>query len=127
MNCRILYSTQSGRAKACSRRVARIVASTSTTSSSTTGIQLMNGNGTTFDNDIQQLTNNGTIQEWVESVLLSSSNNNNNNNNNESIQVVPKVLLLLFISTTGDGEHTDTIQNTWKQLYEMFFSFETNC
>jgi menaquinone-dependent protoporphyrinogen IX oxidase len=46
MNCRILYSTQSGRAKACSRRVARIIATTCTASNSNNiCIQLMNGNG----------------------------------------------------------------------------------
>lgn len=82
-SCKILYSTQSGRAKACARRTAR-------TLREQTNLDLQNGAGSTFDEDVQ------TLPDLVQSIQNS--------------------FLILFVSTTGDGEHTDTIQRTWKQL-----------
>jgi sulfite reductase alpha subunit-like flavoprotein len=32
-----------------------------------------------------------------------------------------KHFFLFFVSTTGDGEHCDTIQQTWKSLYVMLW------
>jgi hypothetical protein len=73
--CYILYSTQSGRAKACARRSARLLAQRD--------IALPNGKGTAFDEATPCLVDGApTLRD-----------------NGPS-------LLLLFVSTTGDGEHT---------------------
>jgi len=84
--CRILYSTQSGRAKACARRTARLLREE-------TALHVSNGAGKAFDEDCT-----GNLVEWIQDIKKSQS------------------FLVLFVSTTGDGEHTDTIQQTWKQL-----------
>ena len=84
-SCRILYSTQSGRAKACARRTARILRESA-------NVQLENLAGSTFDHDIRD------ISEFASSLRQSGT------------------FLVMFVSTTGDGEHTDTIQRTWQQL-----------
>jgi hypothetical protein len=73
--CYILYSTQSGRAKACARRSARLLAQL--------GIALPNGKGTAFDEATPCLVDHAPTL----------------GDNGQS-------LLLLFVSTTGDGEHT---------------------
>lgn len=87
MACRILYSTQSGRSKACARRVARILHEHST-------VDLRSND--TFDATLGIFD--GTIVSLADSMKSEHS------------------LLVLFVSTTGDGEHTDTIQDTWIQL-----------
>lgn len=74
--CRILYSTQSGRAKACARRTARIISEY---------VELQNGKGTTFDDDLW-------LQSSVEDFACQMRESN--------------ALLVLFVSTTGDGEQT---------------------
>jgi hypothetical protein len=85
-HCRILYSTQSGRAKACARRTARLVAEQQGDS------VLQNGAGNTVD-----------LDEW----MTESSNNNNNPVSNLAERLrESQALLILFVSTTGDGEHT---------------------
>lgn len=83
--CRILYSTQSGRSKACARRVARILYER-------TEVELQNATGSTFDDAIDDLI---TFAAGLRQ---------------------SKEVLLLFVSTTGDGEHTDTISRTWRKL-----------
>lgn len=77
-NCIILWSTQSGRAKACARRVTRLV-----TEQSTLSVQSQS----TFDE-----------LGWA------------------SLQSTDTPLWVLLVSTTGDGEHCDSIKETWKQL-----------
>ena len=87
-HCRILYSTQSGRAKACARRTARLVAEQHGDS------VLQNGAGHTVD-----------LDAW----MMENSNNNNNNNPVSNLAErlrESQALLILFVSTTGDGEHT---------------------
>ena len=88
--CRILYSTQSGRAKACARRTARLVAEHHGNSI------LQNGAGNTVD-----------LDEWT---MEGSSSSSNNNSNPVSFLAErlreTQALLILFVSTTGDGEHT---------------------
>jgi hypothetical protein len=84
-SCRILFSTQSGRARACSRRAGRIVREETT-------IRLENRGGSLFDDDVQDL------HDLTRHLKGSKS------------------FLLLFVSTTGDGDHTDTIRRTWQQL-----------
>lgn len=143
-NCYILYSTQTGRAKACARRVARIISERQQQqlfhNTTSTRIQLRNGNGNTFDDEIfqqqhplqQQVTDcnplmsisakattmSNPIVDYVkylkhykqqDSVAASSSSS------------LSSSVLILFVSTTGDGEHTDTIQRTWKLMYVVFF------
>jgi sulfite reductase alpha subunit-like flavoprotein len=73
---RILYSTQSGRAKACARRTARILG--------------VNGVSKSFDDDI---VGSDTCQEYVRRRL-------------RPVFPTTTMLLILFVSTTGDGEHT---------------------
>jgi hypothetical protein len=84
-NCTILWSTQSGRAKACARRVTRLVKEQSTLS-----VQSQS----TFDE-----------LGWA------------------SLQSQETQLWILLVSTTGDGEHCDSIQETWKQLCVRYVSF----
>lgn len=82
-SCRILWSTQSGRAKACARRTRRIL-----TEQSALHVEDI---GSSFDEKSEPFT------EWVSSMD-------------------PSCFLLLFVSTTGDGEHCDSIRDTWKTL-----------
>jgi sulfite reductase alpha subunit-like flavoprotein len=82
--CTILYATQSGRAKACARRTARILRQGN--------VRLRNGAGSSFDEC--------SIFDFA----------------NESADTKSKSFLLLFVSTTGDGEQVDAMQQTWKQL-----------
>lgn len=73
---RILYATQTGRARACARRAARLLQTPQVSS---------------FDDDA-----------WFQSIL--------------SHQKTTPALLILIVSTTGDGEQTDSMRNTWQQL-----------
>lgn len=82
-SCRILWSTQSGRAKACARRTRRILTEQTTLHVEDVGCSL--------DETSVPFT------EWVSSMDSSC-------------------FLLLFVSTTGDGEHCDSIRDTWKRL-----------
>jgi hypothetical protein len=100
---RILYSTQSGRAKACARRTARILSS----NDHSRRLRLQNGAGTAFDEDLIH-EGRGFVADWADSLrrqeVLSEDS------------ALSQPLLILFVSTTGDGEHTDTIQQMWTQL-----------
>jgi hypothetical protein len=91
-SCRILYSTQSGRAKACARRTGRIISDVinhyKQQEQQQQLIRLQNGHGTTFD-DALIIALTSSIQEYVHHLKQSGTN-----------------LLLCFVSTTGDGEHT---------------------
>ena len=87
-SCRILYSTQSGRAKACARRTARILAEKYDAYA-----VLQNGAGNTVDQD-----------ESTTTTMCQS-------NSNPVFELARRLreaqtLLILFVSTTGDGEHT---------------------
>lgn len=88
-SCRIIWSTQSGRAKACARRTARILGEK-------TMVTLEGGIGSPFDE---------TPVPFLE--LLSSPDRDSNG-----------TLILMFVSTTGDGEQCDSIRNTWKSLLQ---------
>jgi sulfite reductase alpha subunit-like flavoprotein len=88
-SCQILWSTQSGRAKACARRVARILQEQTT-------VALKGGMGAPFD----EMT-----LSFVDFV--------------SSDEHVPRTsLIIMFVSTTGDGEQCDTIRETWKALLQ---------
>ena len=79
----ILYSTQSGRAKACARRSSRLLRSKYPSI-------VLRGNCSFDEFGVQNF------------LSLGSARNSN--------------LLLLFVSTTGDGEHTTSIARTWSAL-----------
>jgi sulfite reductase alpha subunit-like flavoprotein len=82
-SCHILWSTQSGRAKACARRTARILKEQTTLE--------IHDVGSSFDDSSVPFL--------------------------ELAQNIPdNSFLLLFVSTTGDGEHCDAIRTTWKRL-----------
>ena len=93
-SCQIFYSTQSGRAKSCARRTARILREQTT-------VQLVDGIGSPFDE---------TRIPFLE--LLTNSNSDSDSNSNNT------TLFLMFVSTTGDGEQCDSIRNTWKMLLQ---------
>ena len=84
-----MWSTQSGRAKACARRTARILGER-------TVVKLEGGIGSPFDE---------TPIPFLE--LLASAPKDGNG-----------TLFLMFVSTTGDGEQCDSIRNTWKSLLQ---------
>ena len=86
-SCTILYSTQTGRARACARRTARIL-------KETTNFQLLGG--TAFDE---------ASPSFLELAAAQSKVSGNTNH-----------FFLLFVSTTGDGVQCDSIQQTWKSL-----------
>jgi hypothetical protein len=89
LSCRILYSTQSGRAKACARRTGRIINDMNhDVQQQQQHIRLQNGQGCTFDGALIEAST-PTILEYVDHMKQSGTN-----------------LLLCFVSTTGDGEHT---------------------
>lgn len=87
----ILWSTQSGKAKACARRAARILCSCSKASDQ---IEPAGYYGCSFD-------------DYTPSSFANT-----------------KGLVIMFISTTGDGEHTDTITKTWNFLKSKSLSNE---
>lgn len=89
-SCRILWSTQSGRAKACARRTKRIL-----TEQTTLQIEDV---GSSFDDTPEPFL------EWVTSFSPNRSDDDDDS------------FLLMFVSTTGDGEHCDSIRETWKTL-----------
>eukprot|EP00980_Cylindrotheca_fusiformis_P031606 scaffold26676_cov137-Cylindrotheca_fusiformis.AAC.4 len=91
-SCQILWSTQSGRAKACARRSARILREQ-------TNLHI-NDIGSSFD---------GASEPFLDLVSNLSDD----------------TFLLLFVSTTGDGEHCDSIRDTWKILLQK--SLPKNC
>jgi sulfite reductase alpha subunit-like flavoprotein len=89
--CKVLWSTQSGRAKACARRVVRIL-------KEQYQVQILTQS--TFDNA---------------SLMLQSSTSNISAIEGDSISSTPMIWIMM-VSTTGDGEHCDSIHSTWKQL-----------
>jgi hypothetical protein len=103
-SCQILWSTQSGRAKACARRTARILQEQTTLPVKDIGAPFDEVAGSGDDNFIDWV-----IKYHHHQHHNAASNDNNNKNKNNC-------LLLLFVSTTGDGEHCDSILQTWKLL-----------
>ena len=121
--CRIFYSTQSGRAKAGARRTARILHDHGTRASTHPSppagqqqqqhppmIQLQNGHGTTFDEAFEEFIN----RHHDEAVPTNSSTHTTSTTTTTSpieqfvhpLKQSGTAVLLCFISTTGDGEHT---------------------
>lgn len=90
LGVRVLYSTQSGRAKACARRTCRMLWEDSV------HLNFL-GPSATLDDDFVQAAHQD-LTTWADRWRDSD-------------------VVILFISTTGDGEHTDTIHTLWKALY----------
>jgi hypothetical protein len=82
--CRVLVSTQSGRAKACARRTSRILREEY-------GVAL--GKVLLFDED-----------PWFQSQISAPANDDKNDGTTQLDNAI--IHLILFVSTTGDGEHT---------------------
>ena len=91
---RLLYATQSGRAKACARRVERTLRIHAP--------GLIPAAPTAALDDATADATDGATADINSSCCLTT--------------VSSSTLLILFISTTGDGEPPDTMTNTWKQL-----------
>ena len=86
--CMLLYATQTGKARACCRRVSRILREN-------THCEIVNGSavGANFEDEIRN-----DLESFAQSCKKEGTT------------------LILFVSTTGDGEHVDAIKNTWKLL-----------
>jgi len=91
----ILWSSQSGRAKACARRTHRIL--------QTPSCRLIE-NG-----DDILLRPTMSFDQYGPHRILSLNKENTN---------AVSTRLILFVSTTGDGEHCDSIRETWKLLLQ---------
>ncbi len=102
----ILWSTQGGRAKACARRTTRILLD-STRSSYPCESQggLPDGYyGSSFDDfGARDFLKMGRLEAGAGSGSGSEGN-------------TTKKLVILFVSTTGDAEHCDSIKEFWKVL-----------
>jgi hypothetical protein len=92
--CRVLVSTQSGRAKACARRTSRILREEH-------GVAL--GKVLLFDED-----------PWFQSQISTPANDDNDKNDGTTQLDNAIIHLILFVSTTGDGEHT--VRSSRKQI-----------
>jgi sulfite reductase alpha subunit-like flavoprotein len=86
-NCRLLYATQSGRAKACARRVARLLQT-----HTTLAVQRPASLDETLGGSLRQV-----ITSW------------------KADKKTQQTLVILFVSTTGDGEPPDNMRRTWTQ------------
>lgn len=91
-SCHILWSTQSGRAKACARRTRRIL-------SERTSVTIQDV-GFPFDETPTPFL------DWVSTNIGDSQGQEQEH------------FLLMFVSTTGDGEHCDSISATWNALLQ---------
>lgn len=100
--CRILWSTQSGKAKACARRVSRILREQTTAE--------IGGAGFPFDECPIPL-----VQIASSSDYLSNDGTRKVTYKKHSFE---EPLLLMFVSTTGDGEQCDSIRDTWQALLQ---------
>ncbi|KAL7576937.1 hypothetical protein ACA910_006694 [Epithemia clementina (nom. ined.)] len=115
LSFRVLYSTQSGRSKACARRASRllmeqlqqqrVVVSRSSSNSNNTEDHKYQQKPLLLKSCDEDFVGHGNnLQQWADSLKATTTTN------------AAATWLVLFISTTGDGEHTDTIQCLWKQL-----------
>jgi hypothetical protein len=111
----ILWSTQGGRAKACARRASRILSDyyyyyhyirshnsqqNNGSKEEAVGVLPSSFRGTSFDDfGAKEFLNLGC------------------NHGKQGSNVSQKKLLIMFVSTTGDAEHCDSIQATWALLY----------
>ena len=137
----ILWSTQGGRAKACARRTSRILRdyhaylqSMATPSSSPPNIRAVEASGS--DNcgkdDAPLDSNNNNFNSHYygtsfddfganEFLKLGATDDGTSTGiEREKKEDQPKRkekrLIVMFVSTTGDAEHCDCIQDTWRML-----------
>eukprot|EP00977_Amphora_coffeiformis_P006698 scaffold1465_cov179-Amphora_coffeaeformis.AAC.10 len=100
---RLLYATQSGRAKACARRVERTLRFHAPALLPEAPTAALDDD----DDDDETTTTTDT-----------PGGGGGGGGGGYLTSVSSSTLLILFISTTGDGEPPDTMTNTWKQLLQ---------
>jgi len=117
----ILWSTQGGRAKACARRTARILrdAVDDPLSSDDNG----NGNGNSSGDAMVVGTGyyGSSFDDYgaLEILKLGMKGGSEECSNGGTVKSDDEVkLVILFVSTTGDAEHCDSIRDTWKTLLQ---------
>lgn len=117
-NVRIVWSTESGRAKACARRTARILRESyhydncDDNSHSHVTVQSV----TSLEQD--ELFRNLLLQaNEPQSQQQQPQGNGTAIAESSQPSVIPtKTMFICFISTTGDGEHCESIRPIWKSL-----------
>ncbi|KAL3784346.1 hypothetical protein HJC23_004109 [Cyclotella cryptica] len=100
----VLYSTQSGRAKACARRSSRLLRSKYPS-------LVIRGNCSFDEFGVTRFLSLGSSDHGTKPVQNESDCKTENPH-----------LLLLFVSTTGDGEHTTSISQTWSAMLSKSLS-----
>jgi hypothetical protein len=129
---RILASTAAATARTTIAPLTDEKMSASTSVTSPFSLFVSNGIGASFDDDLNKLGH-GSIISWIQQIqhdatqitisatnITPSTSTGSNSHPSSSPQTVDPsvtVVLLLFVSTTGDGEQTETIQQWWTQLY----------
>lgn len=104
-SCTILWSTQGGRSKACARRTARILRDTFIACDENASIAMDSGYyGSSFDDY-------GALE------FLKLGGGEGKSQNEHHLNGGLK-LIVLFVSTTGDGEQCDSIHETWNMLLQ---------
>jgi hypothetical protein len=104
-NFTILWSTEGGKAKACARRAARMLREAREGSDTDTGS--VSGSGST--NLLSQDGYYGSsFDDYGAQEVLDLGSRGDVTRGEQ--------LLIMFVSTTGDAEHTDSIRHTWAAL-----------
>jgi len=105
-SCTILWSTQGGRSKACARRTARILRDTFIACDENASIAMDSGYyGSSFDDY-------GALE------FLKLGGGEGKSQNEHHLNGGDFKLIVLFVSTTGDGEQCDSIHETWNMLLQ---------
>jgi hypothetical protein len=115
--CTILWSTQGGRAKACARRTARLIRDQQlrVSAHANATYELPSGYyGSSFD-DYGPLEFFKLGHDEPSCYPTTTSSTSISSSTNAQQQ---KRLVIMFVSTTGDAEHCDSIKDTWKQLLQ---------
>jgi len=107
----ILWSTQGGRAKACARRTARILRdATEEDDSPNNGDDTVVGTGY-YGSSFDDYGSHDFLKLGEKKVVGNNSEGGGGGNGGTN-------LVILFVSTTGDAEHCDSIRDTWKILLQ---------
>lgn len=110
-NFTILWSTEGGKAKACARRAARMLREAREGSDTDTGSGSVSGSvsGSGSTNLLSQDGYYGSsFDDYGAQEVLDLGSRGDVTRGEQ--------LLIMFVSTTGDAEHTDSIRHTWAAL-----------
>ena len=114
-NVRIVWSTESGRAKACARRTARILRE-----SYQRDIGDDNSHSCVNVQSVSSLEQDELFRRLLlQAIQPQPQLTGNDTETAESSQpriILTKTMFICFISTTGDGEHCESIRPIWKSL-----------